>query len=74
LVVLVVVKGELYCFITWVCIECIQVSERDDRLLAETMQKLGDSNQDVDGDMDSEEEEDQGMGTADFEEAGLVEL
>jgi translation initiation factor 2 subunit 1 len=50
------------------------VSERDDRLLAETMQKLGDSNQDVDGDMDSEEEEDQGMGTADFEEAGLVEL
>jgi hypothetical protein len=51
-----------------------QVSERDDRLLAETMQKLGDSNQDVDGDMDSEEEEDQGMGAADLEEVGLVDL
>ncbi|KAH9538889.1 hypothetical protein CY35_15G031400 [Sphagnum magellanicum] len=50
------------------------VSERDDRLLAETMQKLGDSNQDVDGDADSEEEEDQGMGTGDLDGAGLVEL
>ncbi len=74
MVVLVVVKCELNYFITWVCIECIQVSERDDRLLAETMQKLGDSNQDVDGDMDSEEEEDQGMGAADLDGAGLVEL
>ncbi len=50
------------------------MSERDDRLLAETMQKLGDSNQDVDGDADSEEEEDQGMGTGDLDGAGLVEL
>ncbi|CAK9205797.1 unnamed protein product [Sphagnum troendelagicum] len=50
------------------------VSERDDRLLAETMQKLGDSNQDVDGDADSEEEEDQGMGTGDLDGASLVEL
>ncbi len=60
--------------VTWVCIKCVQVSERDDRLLAETMQKLGDSNQDVDGDADSEEEEDQGMGTGDLDGAGLVEL
>jgi hypothetical protein len=50
------------------------VSERDDWLLAETMQKLGDSNQDVDGDADSEEEADQGMGTGDLDGAGLVEL
>ncbi|CAM6094054.1 unnamed protein product [Calypogeia fissa] len=42
------------------------VSERDDRLLAETMQNLGEANAEVDGDRDSEEE-DTGMGEVDVE-------
>jgi hypothetical protein len=45
----------------------VQVSERDDRLLAETMQNLGDANAEVDGDRDSEDEEDTGMGEVDVE-------
>eukprot|EP00249_Psilotum_nudum_P006209 c19545_g1_i1 orf=129-1244(+) len=50
------------------------VSERDDRLLAEHMQKLGEANQEVDGDRDSEEEEDTGMGEVDVESGiGLTE-
>ncbi|CAI5463252.1 unnamed protein product [Closterium sp. Yama58-4] len=38
------------------------VSDRDDRLLAEHMQKLTDANAEVDGDVDSEDE-DEGMGS-----------
>lgn len=49
------------------------MSERDDRLLAETMQNLGDSNKEVDGDIDSEEEEDTGMGEVDVEAPALLE-
>lgn len=50
------------------------VSERDDRLLAETLQKLGDANREVDGDLDSEEDEDTGMGNVDVEGvSGLLE-
>lgn len=43
-----------------------QVSERDDRLLAETLAKLDGANKEVDGDIDSEEEE-IGMGDVDYE-------
>ncbi|KAL2643489.1 hypothetical protein R1flu_011076 [Riccia fluitans] len=43
------------------------VSERDDRLLAETMRKLDEANAEVDGDRDSEGEEDTGMGEVDVE-------
>ena len=50
---------------------CMQVSERDDRLLAETMLKLGDSNKEVDGDVDSEEEE-IGMGDVDVEGGAVL--
>ncbi|KAF5188899.1 Eukaryotic translation initiation factor 2 subunit alpha-like protein [Thalictrum thalictroides] len=45
------------------------VSERDDRLLAEAMAKLGTANEEVSGDEDSEEEEDTGMGEIDIENA-----
>uniref|UniRef100_A0A803QVC7 Uncharacterized protein n=1 Tax=Cannabis sativa TaxID=3483 RepID=A0A803QVC7_CANSA len=38
------------------------VSERDDKLLAEHMAKLGQDNEEVGGDDESEEEEDTGMG------------
>ncbi|KAJ7547578.1 hypothetical protein O6H91_08G092900 [Diphasiastrum complanatum] len=54
--------------------EAPRVSERDDRLLAEKMQKLGDENKEVDGDIDSEEEEDTGMGEIDVDAgSGLTE-
>ncbi|PKI46700.1 hypothetical protein CRG98_033042 [Punica granatum] len=47
------------------------VSERDDKLLAEHMAKLGRENEEVSGDEDSEEEEeDTGMGDVDLENAG----
>eukprot|EP00850_Spirogloea_muscicola_P018189 SM000164S02251 [mRNA] locus=s164:134772:137155:+ [translate_table: standard] len=49
------------------------VSEREDRLLAETMQKLEGANTEVDGDADSEEEEDTGMGEVNVEGAALTE-
>jgi translation initiation factor 2 subunit 1 len=45
------------------------VSERDDRLLAEKLEKLDAANREVDGDEDSEEEEDEGMGDIDVEAA-----
>ncbi|GJP32212.1 hypothetical protein CLOM_g16808 [Closterium sp. NIES-68] len=48
------------------------VSDRDDRLLAEHMQKLTDANAEVDGDVDSEDE-DEGMGSADIDNPGLTE-
>ncbi|CAI7795957.1 unnamed protein product [Closterium sp. NIES-53] len=48
------------------------VSDRDDRLLAEHMQKLTDANVEVDGDVDSEDE-DEGMGSVDIDNAGLTE-
>ncbi|CAI5497893.1 unnamed protein product [Closterium sp. Naga37s-1] len=48
------------------------VSDRDDRLLAEHMQKLTDANAEVDGDVDSEDE-DEGMGSVDIDNAGLTE-
>eukprot|EP00898_Chlorokybus_atmophyticus_P002531 jgi/Chlat1/3279/Chrsp22S03533 len=44
------------------------VSERDDRLLAEKLEKLDLANREVDGDLDSEEEE-EGMGNVDVEAA-----
>lgn len=48
----------------------IQVSERDDKLLAEHMAKLRLDNEEVSGDEDSEEEEDTGMGEVDVENQG----
>ena len=48
----------------------IQVSERDDKLLAEHMAKLSHQNEEVGGDESSEEEEDTGMGDLDVENAG----
>ncbi|KAI3955898.1 hypothetical protein MKW98_006258 [Papaver atlanticum] len=51
------------------------VTERDDNLLAEHMRKLNQSNQEVNGDDDSEEEEDTGMGEIDVERpSGVHEL
>ncbi|KAL0321822.1 UNVERIFIED_CONTAM: Eukaryotic translation initiation factor 2 subunit alpha [Sesamum calycinum] len=43
------------------------VSEREDKLLAEHMAKLGRENEEISGDEDSEEEEDTGMGEIDVE-------
>lgn len=48
----------------------MQVSERDDKLLAEHMAKLRSANEEVDGDEGSEEEEDTGMGEIDVENSG----
>ncbi|XP_047953476.1 eukaryotic translation initiation factor 2 subunit alpha homolog, partial [Salvia hispanica] len=48
------------------------VSEREDKLLAEHMAKLGQQNEDVSGDEDSEEEEDTGMGEIDLENSGMA--
>ena len=50
-----------------------QVSDRDDRLLQETLQKLTDANTEVDGDADSEEEEDTGMGAVDVDNPNFTE-
>ncbi|CAI5959041.1 unnamed protein product [Closterium sp. NIES-65] len=47
------------------------VSDRDDRLLAEHMQKLTDANAEVDGDVDSEDE-DEGMGSVDIDNAEVL--
>ncbi|KAL1544795.1 eukaryotic translation initiation factor 2 subunit alpha [Salvia divinorum] len=47
------------------------VSEREDKLLAEHMAKLGQQNEEVSGDEDSEEEEDTGMGEIDLENSGM---
>ena len=46
------------------------MSERDDKLLAEHMAKLGHENEEVSGDEDSEEEEDTAMGEIDVENSG----
>ncbi|KAL2248943.1 eukaryotic translation initiation factor 2 subunit alpha homolog [Sesamum indicum] len=46
------------------------VSEREDKLLAEHMAKLGRENEEVSGDEDSEDEEDTGMGEIDVENTG----
>ncbi|KAI3470916.1 hypothetical protein Pfo_027579 [Paulownia fortunei] len=46
------------------------VSEREDKLLAEHMAKLGRENEEVSGDEDSEVEEDTGMGEIDLENSG----
>ncbi|PWA92387.1 eukaryotic translation initiation factor 2 subunit alpha [Artemisia annua] len=43
------------------------VSEREDKLLAEQMYKLGRQNTEVGGDEDSEVEEDMGMGSVDLD-------
>ncbi|KAK6156094.1 hypothetical protein DH2020_010342 [Rehmannia glutinosa] len=48
------------------------VSEREDKLLAEQMAKLGRENEEISGDEDSEEEEDTGMGEIDLENSGTV--
>ncbi|VAH26017.1 unnamed protein product [Triticum turgidum subsp. durum] len=45
------------------------VSERDDKLFADTIEKLKLAGEEVDGDDDSEEE-DNGMGDVDFTKAG----
>ncbi|XP_047981893.1 eukaryotic translation initiation factor 2 subunit alpha homolog [Salvia hispanica] len=47
------------------------VSEREDKLLAEHMAKLGQQNEEVSGDEDSEEEEDTGMGEIDLENSRM---
>ena len=49
------------------------MSDRDDRLLQETLQKLTDANTEVDGDADSEEEEDTGMGAVDVDNPNFTE-
>lgn len=49
----------------WFCGQ--QVSERDDKLLAEHMAKLRAANEEVSGDEGSEEEEDTGMGEIDLD-------
>ncbi|CAK9145589.1 unnamed protein product [Ilex paraguariensis] len=51
------------------------ISEREDKLLAEQMAKLGHDNGEISGDDDSEEEEDEGMGDIDLENSapGIVE-
>ncbi|XP_073130313.1 eukaryotic translation initiation factor 2 subunit alpha homolog [Henckelia pumila] len=46
------------------------VSEREDKLLAEHMAKLGRENEEISGDEDSEAEEDTGMGDIDLENTG----
>ncbi|XP_075495577.1 eukaryotic translation initiation factor 2 subunit alpha homolog [Primulina tabacum] len=48
------------------------VSEREDKLLAEHMAKLGRENEEISGDEDSEEEEDTGMGDIDLENSRSV--
>ncbi|KAJ4979259.1 hypothetical protein NE237_010039 [Protea cynaroides] len=48
------------------------VSEREDKLLAEHMAKLGSQNEEVSGDEDSEEEEDTGMGEIDVENTASI--
>lgn len=50
---------------------CLQVSDRDDRLLTEQMLDLERKNQEVAGDDDSEEEE-VGMGDVDVENPAIV--
>ena len=50
---------------------CLQVSDRDDRLLTEQMLALETANQEVAGDDDSEEEE-VGMGELDVETPPVV--
>lgn len=47
------------------------VSERDDKLLQDVMDKLRMNNEEKSGDEDSEEEEDTGMGDVDVENAGF---
>ena len=56
-------------FLIWRC-SLVQVSEREDKLLAEQMAKLGRENEEVSGDEDSEEEEDTGMGAVDLDNSG----
>ncbi|MEW5308656.1 MAG: hypothetical protein WDW38_000595 [Sanguina aurantia] len=43
------------------------VSERDDRLLTEQLEKLESANKEVDGDEDSDDEDEEGMGDIDVE-------
>lgn len=50
----------------------VQVSEREDKLLAEQMAKLNMQNEEVGGDDDSEEEEDTGMGDIDLEQQSEI--
>lgn len=50
----------------------LQVSERDDKLLAEHMAKLQSTNTEVDGDEGSEEEVDTWMGEIDVENSGVI--
>lgn len=50
----------------------IQVSERDDKVIAEYMAKLRQENEEVSGDEDSEEEEDTGMGEVDVDNGSVI--
>lgn len=50
----------------------IQVSEREDKLLAEEMAKLNMQNEEVSGDENSEEEEDTGMGEIDLDKQSEI--
>lgn len=61
-----------FSFSQYICNEYafFQVSEREDKLLAEQMAKLGRENEEVEGDEDSEEEEDTGMGEVNLENSG----
>lgn len=43
------------------------VSERDDRLLTEQLEKLESANKEVDGDEDSDDADEEGMGDIDVE-------
>ena len=55
----------------WQCI-VIQVSERDDKLLIDIMNKIQQDNEEVGGDDDSEEEEDTGMGEVDLDNGNAI--
>ena len=59
------------CFSRTLTLVLLQVSERDDKLLAEHMAKLKSANEEVDGDEGSEEEEDTGMGEVDLDNSGI---
>lgn len=57
--------------IWWVWYCYCQVSEREDKLLADAMAKMAHENEEVSGDEGSEEEEDTGMGDVDLENSGI---
>jgi len=68
MLICVFIEGGIY---VWQCI-VIQVSERDDKLLIEIMNKIQQDNEEVGGDDDSEEEEDTGMGEVDLDNGNAI--